>query len=432
MTRFCRLVPYRSSLPLQGKYDIYVDGTRIHVTCGANTQQPANDNGGRGSKKAESIITLTAWSPAGDTSILRKIVQTAVIESHDQACEQTLIYAAYYDRWRRISASEPRPFDSVILKKGLKEDLVEDITLFQSSAKWYKSTGVPYRRGILLYGPPGCGKSSFIVALAGQLKLSVCLLSLASPIMTDQMLGELMVTAPPASIILLEDVDAAFPPQDDCAISASPMMPGSGGMKVGQGSAVTLSGLLNAIDGIAAQEGSIVILTTNHPERLPPALLRPGRVDKRLLFDRADREQVRRMFLKFFPKDRYPDDDVETCADEISERIEEGSLTTAQLQGMFMGCRLRGPRAVLDELEGWLKEQAEEEGRLAKMAEESKVKVKKKDDVAEDKKKEDAEVVGKAEVVEIRTEDKLDLSDSVSEAGSDNATVSGDAKDDKA
>lgn len=103
----------------------------------------------------------------------------------------------------------------------------------------------------------------------------------------------------------MEDIDAAFPPEKVQVKSAEK---GSG---LGRG-LVTLSGLLNAIDGIAAQEGSIVVLTTNHPDRLPASLLRPGRIDKRMYLGKADKDQVYRMFLKFFPADQFPDEDVES------------------------------------------------------------------------------------------------------------------------
>ena len=60
-----------------------------------------------------------------------------------------------------------RPFSSVVLDRGVGESLKNDISDFLSNSKWYFERGIPYRRGYLLYGPPGCGKTSFITALAG-------------------------------------------------------------------------------------------------------------------------------------------------------------------------------------------------------------------------------------------------------------------------
>ena len=67
-----------------------------------------------------------------------------------------------------------RPFSSVILDRGVAENVKNDICEFLQSSKWYRERGIPYRRGYLLYGPPGCGKTSFITALAGTpLKLQI-------------------------------------------------------------------------------------------------------------------------------------------------------------------------------------------------------------------------------------------------------------------
>jgi chaperone BCS1 len=70
--------------------------------------------------------------------------------------------------------------------------------------------GIPYRRGYLLHGPPGSGKSSFIQALAGSLSYDICLLNLSERGLTDDKLNYLMSNAPERSFILIEDVDAAF------------------------------------------------------------------------------------------------------------------------------------------------------------------------------------------------------------------------------
>ena len=71
--------------------------------------------------------------------------------------------------------------------------------------------GIPYRRGYLLHGPPGSGKTSFIQCLAGQLEYNICVLNLGERGMTDDRLSHLLSNTPPQSIILLEDIDAAFP-----------------------------------------------------------------------------------------------------------------------------------------------------------------------------------------------------------------------------
>ena len=71
-------------------------------------------------------------------------------------------------------------------------------------------SGIPYRRGFLLHGPPGSGKTSFIQALAGKLSYNICVLNLSQRGLMDDKLNHLLMNAPERSFILLEDIDAAF------------------------------------------------------------------------------------------------------------------------------------------------------------------------------------------------------------------------------
>lgn len=102
--------------------------------------------------------------------------------------------------------------------------------------------------------------------------------------MTDDRLNHLMNHVPERSILLLEDIDAAFNERKQT------------GEDQGYLSGVTFSGLLNALDGVASADERLIFMTTNHPERLDPALIRPGRVDYKALIDNATEDQVRAMF----------------------------------------------------------------------------------------------------------------------------------------
>ena len=130
---------------------------------------------------------------------------------------------------------DKRPFSSVILDRGIAENIKNDILEFLQSSKWYLERGIPYRRGYLLYGPPGTGKTSFITALAGlnlenniqfipiksyyykiiaSIEHDIAVLNLSDRGLTDDRLSALFAKAPLNSIILLEDVDAAFSSRD--------------------------------------------------------------------------------------------------------------------------------------------------------------------------------------------------------------------------
>jgi len=140
---------------------------------------------------------------------------------------------------------EARPLSSVVLDidndgNSLSEEIKQDILKFREkkTALWYQSIGVPYRRGYTLHGPPGTGKTSFILAIAGDLKMNICYLDLAGGNLNDDGLNRLLNNCPDNSIILLEDMDAIFDKRE----SVLPKRKYGGG--------VSFSGLLNALDGV--------------------------------------------------------------------------------------------------------------------------------------------------------------------------------------
>lgn len=195
------------------------------------------------------------------------------------------IYHVTYASWSEQLERLPRPPESVVLREGLMEDLIADARRFLDSRSWYVQRGIPYRRGYLLHGPPGTGKSSAVVAIASALGMDIAVLNLSNAVLDDNDLANRLADVPPNAIVLMEDIDCAFVARksEDRACK------------------VTFSGLLNAIDGVAAGEGRLLFATTNHPEKLDPALVRPGRIDRRIIIDLADREQLRRIFQRFFP-----------------------------------------------------------------------------------------------------------------------------------
>jgi chaperone BCS1 len=208
----------------------------------------------------------------------------------------------------RARLGNNRKLDSVVLKAGQKEAIVADLKRFFASFARYEDLGIPWRRGYLLYGPPGTGKTSLVTALASELSLNVCVLSLASPNVTDEKIGNLLATVPQRSIILIEDVDAFFQQRAKADAQVK----------------VSYSGFINALDGVAAHEGSVVFLTTNHPERIDEAAIRSGRVDFRMELGRCDADQLERMFLKFF-------DDSDAAA-RFAAEVESGRWAPAAVQ----------------------------------------------------------------------------------------------------
>lgn len=253
--------------------------------------------------------------------------------------DKTRFYFANDGYWTECgSGKRKRPLSSVILNTAIANKINGDMREFLATAKWYQDRGIPYRRGYLLYGPPGCGKSSFVKSIAGDINYNICIMSLSSKNLNDDTLNNLMNSTPENCIILLEDIDAAFPNRhieddDDDKKDEKKKKQQIDESANGSGK-VTLRGLLNALDGVASTEGRIIFLTTNYIDRLDSAMTRPGRVDLKVLIDLPDDDQLYRMFTHF-----YPEANVETDAKEFVRKIralKKPKVSMAMIQGHFM------------------------------------------------------------------------------------------------
>lgn len=221
----------------------------------------------------------------------------------------TPVFLNYYDDWKQIDVPAGRPLESVILPGDLASDLCADVELFLARQEWYASLGIPWRRGYLFEGPPGSGKSSAARALCGSLELPLYVLDLRSPGISDRTLAFLFSRIPCSAAILIEDADCVTPGREE------------------KENGVSLSGLLNVLDGPLAGAGRIVVMTTNHIDKLDPALTRKGRVDVRIHLGAASFEQARRLCLRLQPD--HPDP-------ETFARHGEGQ-PMADLQHVLMG-----------------------------------------------------------------------------------------------
>eukprot|EP01087_Luapelamoeba_hula_P017600 TRINITY_DN5560_c1_g3_i1.p1 TRINITY_DN5560_c1_g3~~TRINITY_DN5560_c1_g3_i1.p1 ORF type:complete len:281 (+),score=53.08 TRINITY_DN5560_c1_g3_i1:458-1300(+) len=243
-----------------------------------------------------SVLLLTKpTAPGAEDNARQLLVQLCgdAVEWEEQGTESTYrIYQWSHDCkcWRSMAVRAVRPIDSVILPSDMKKRLMHDLDSFSSrqARQWYYNHGISYKRSYLFCGPPGTGKSSFLRVLAGHLKRNLALLHPVDPRMTDDSILTCMQQSPDNSIVVLEDIDALFDKdrQSKLADGTCPL---------------TFSGLLNALDGVGNKDGQIFVLTTNHPERLDPALVRPGRVDLRVDFPAATVEQAEGLFLHFYP-----------------------------------------------------------------------------------------------------------------------------------
>lgn len=189
-------------------------------------------------ERATNMLDLNSGTPwetvmlttlSRDRDLFPGLLAEARVLAQAAQVGRTVIYTAWGAEWKPFGRPRMRRLlDSVVLDAGVKERIVEDVQSFMKRGRWYFErgesfprlcydatdfcglAGIPYRRGYLLHGPPGSGKSSFIQALAGSLEYNICVLNLSERGLTDDKLNHLLANAPERSIILLEDVDAAF------------------------------------------------------------------------------------------------------------------------------------------------------------------------------------------------------------------------------
>ncbi|CAL7942837.1 unnamed protein product [Xylocopa violacea] len=264
-------------------------------------------------------VQLTAFGR--DRSIYFNILEEARQMALKEYEGKTVMYTAMGSEWRQFGhPRRRRPIDSVILDTGVAERIIHDCREFIKNPSWYID------RGYLLYGPPGCGKSSFITALAGELERGICVLNLSERGLTDDRLNHLLAVAPQQTIILLEDIDAAFASREE----SKEIKSAYDGLN-----RVTFSGLLNCLDGVASTEARILFMTTNYLERLDPALIRPGRVDVKEYIGWCSEKQIEQMFLRFY---RNIDNRANELAKQFTETIisQKKHVSPAQIQGFFM------------------------------------------------------------------------------------------------
>ncbi|XP_017983157.1 PREDICTED: AAA-ATPase At3g50940 [Theobroma cacao] len=250
------------------------------------------------------------------------------------------------ERWcsSAVNLEHPMIFNTLAMDGDLKKDVIEDLDSFINGKEYYKKIGKVWKRGYLLYGPPGTGKSSLIAAMANHLNFDIYNLNL-SAVNSDSSLEYLLLHVSNRSILVIEDIDCTVKLQNREAGDETASY---------QHVQVTLSGLLNAIDGLLSCCGDerIIVFTTNYKDRIDPALLRAGRMDKHICLSYCTVSTFKQLAANYLGISNH---DLFCHIEKIIEGIK---VSPAEVAGQLM--KSRDPKTCLNGLIQFLESKASE------------------------------------------------------------------------
>lgn len=230
--------------------------------------------------------------------------------------DNLVVYKFQGDFWARATEQCKRGMSTVYLNKDVKDTIINYVDNFIEKEDWYINNGLSYQTGILLYGPPGCGKTSLIKAIASKLDRELYVLSAGRLAYIEKA----MMNLPKNSVVIIEDIDTEVSTNNRSTVSSSDEKSKSSNGDIppamGDFSLVNLSDVLNSIDGIITNHGRILIATTNHKNKLDKALIRDGRFDLKIELKHTDNSVVKQFFDNYYPGFKIPENF--NIKDEIS------------------------------------------------------------------------------------------------------------------
>lgn len=263
--------------------------------------------------------------------------------------------------------SSKRSFNSIFFDK--KDEFITKFKNFKNNKEWYDDREIPWHFGLLLHGKPGCGKTSIVKAMAKENKDHIISIPL-SRVKTSKDLSKIFHCEKinrhdipmEKRIYLFEDIDAMNfslnreenKNNDKELLSEDKKLTeedklrkiiSSEGDKltalnsiIKDEDPVTLSHFLNLIDGLLEMPGRKIILTTNHIEKLDPALIRPGRIDIEIEMKMANRNSINELYKWFYKKG--------DISNKKLIKIPENKFTPAEINNIFYRYNLNPEKAL--------------------------------------------------------------------------------------
>ncbi|KAK7266278.1 hypothetical protein RIF29_18920 [Crotalaria pallida] len=253
---------------------------------------------------------------------------------------QRRLYTNNGSYWSHVVFEHPATFQTLAMEPEEKETIIDDLTTFSKAGEFYARIGRAWKRGYLLYGPPGTGKSTMIAAMANLLGYDLYDLELTN-VKDNTELRKLLIETSSKSIIVIEDID--------CSLDLTGKRKKKKEKKEedeekdhrkkqgeeesdGRSSKVTLSGLLNFIDGLWSACGGerLIVFTTNYVEKLDPALVRKGRMDKHIELSYCGFEAFKVLAKNYHRIESHP------LFGTICELLKEIKITPAEVAEHLM------------------------------------------------------------------------------------------------
>nr|XP_043606617.1 AAA-ATPase At3g28580-like [Erigeron canadensis] len=253
------------------------------------------------------------------------------------------LYTNNGSHWTQVVFEHPSTFQTLAMDPDKKQEIIEDLTTFSKSEEYYARIGKAWKRGYLLYGPPGTGKSTMIAAMANFLDYHIYDLELTA-VSDNTSLRKLLIETSSKSIIVIEDIDCSVDltsqrkknetEEEEEANGLSGKKTTRSGDKNGSNTStkVTLSGLLNFIDGLWSACGGerLIVFTTNFVDKLDPALIRRGRMDKHIEMGYCSFEAFKVLAKNYLYLESHE------LFDEIRVMLEETDMTPADVAENLM------------------------------------------------------------------------------------------------
>lgn len=220
-------------------------------------------------------------------NVIPKFMQDALqYVEHSQPNHYLRAWATQSSGYMKYPANLGRSWDSIILPEEQKTRILNDVRGFFDNESIYLKLGIPYRRGMLLSGEPGTGKTTVVRGLQQELRIPLYVLNL-SRLDDDSLIMALTEISSKKALVLFEDIDVC-----------TNVLHKRG--KSTDSTKLTLAGFLNAIDGVQSPSGTYFIFTTNRPDVLDEAVVRTGRIDVKEVLEYLDADLVKQFVTRFF------------------------------------------------------------------------------------------------------------------------------------